>query len=97
MNSISARWGGSQGRRWGGREGEGGEGLDPRHLIHMHKSSMSQAWKATASRTDSTVLSLWTGVEVGLPYHRPSHLTTLLTHLLPFLKGWSQGLYTGLA
>lgn len=95
MNSISARWGGSPGRRGEGGGGRGGSG--PRHLIHMHKSSMSQAWKATASRTDSTVLSLWTGVEVGLPYHRPSHLMTLLTPLLPFLKGWSRGLYTGLA
>lgn len=75
--------------------GEGGEGLDPRHLIHMHKSSMSQAWKATASRTDSTVLSLWTGVEVGLPYRPPSHLVTQLTHLLPLLKGWGRGCTLG--
>lgn len=55
-----------------GKEGERGEGLDPRHLIHMHKSSMSQAWKATAGRMDSTVLSLWTRVEVGLPGHPPA-------------------------
>lgn len=75
-----------QEKEGGGREGK--EGLDTRHLIHMHKSSMLQAWKATASRTDSTVLSLWTGVEAGLPHHLPNHLLILLSYLLPFPKCW---------